>query len=396
MIGLRNREASMSETATASPWGAKFRLQAMIGTGMVMFVFITMHLANLSLGLISVQAMEDWRPVLSGVWSDYAVMKYLLQGSLILHFLLALYSLFWRNTLKVPPYDMAQMIAGILIIPLLGMHVFGVMAIKNLGLEPTYMIVLGQFWIVSPIDGLQQIIMLVVAWVHGAIGVYTWLQSRDGSARLMKFFYPFVVALPILAMLGYVEAGRQIISVEEGGMGMVLENDPNEMGPTVAPEQIPGIIEQAKQRPKLATQISLGLVVLILIARWLRLYLRDRGKVRVTYSGRRPASFVSDTGLTLLEMVNENNLPHANVCRGRGRCGTCRVRILSGGADLSPPSELESKVLDRWNAEPNERLACQIKPNEGDLEVERVIEADYSNLDYGNTKKGGTTPVSAT
>ncbi len=385
----------MSETATASPWGAKLRLQAMIGTGMVMFVFITMHLANLTLGLVSLQTMEDWRPTLSGVWSNFAVLKYLLQGSLVVHFLLALYSLYHRNTLKVPPYDMAQMVAGVLIIPLLGMHVFGVMAIRGLGLEPTYMVVLGQFWIVSPLNGLQQIVMLVVAWIHGAIGVYTWLQSRDGSARLMKFFYPFVVALPILAMLGYVEAGRQIIPIDEGGMGMVLENDPNELGPTVDPEMIPVIIEQAKQRPILATQISLGLVALVLAARWLRLYMRDRGRVRVTYAGRRPASFVSDTGLTLLEMVHANNLPHANVCRGRGRCGTCRVRVLRGGENLSPPDDIEAKVLARWNAEPNERLACQIKPHEGDLEVERVIQADYSDLDYSKTQKA-TSPVKAT
>ena len=117
----------------------------MIGTGMVMSVFITMQLLNLSLGLHSVQMMEDWRPVLSGVWSYFFPLKVLLQGSLILHFLIALYSLYHRNTLKVPAYDMVQMVAGVMIIPLLGMHVFGLMAVKNLGLEPTYMVVLGQF-----------------------------------------------------------------------------------------------------------------------------------------------------------------------------------------------------------------------------------------------------------
>jgi adenylate cyclase len=367
----------------------------MIGTGMVMFVFITMHLLNLSLGLFSVQVMEDWRPVLSGVWSSFLPLKILLQGSLLVHFLLALYSLFWRNTLKVPPYDMAQLAAGVLIIPLLGLHVFGVMAVKELGLEPTYMLVLGQFWIVSPLYGLQQIVMLVVAWIHGAIGVYTWLQARDGSARMMKFFYPFVVALPIVAMLGYVEAGRQIIPIEEGGMGFVLENDPNELGPTVDPEMIPVILAEARQRPRQATWISLGLIGLVLLARSARLRLRRRGKVEVTYAGRRPATMVAETGLTLLEMVHENNLPHASVCRGRGRCGTCRVRVLKGAALLAEPSELEAKVLARWNAEPNERLACQLKPEEGVLEVERVIKADYSNLDYGKTKKDGSTPAEA-
>lgn len=382
-------ELAMAITATASPWGASFRLRAMIGTGLVMFVFVTMHLANLALGLFSVQLMDDWRGVLSGVWSSFLPLKALLQVSLVLHFALALLSLYWRNTLRVPAYDMAQMVAGVLIIPLLAGHVFGVMAAKELGLEPTYAMLLGQFWVVSPFDGLLQVMMLVVAWIHGAIGVYTWLQSRDGSARIMRFFYPFVVALPILAMLGYVEAGRQIIPLDEGGMGFVLDPDPNVNGPTVAPEQIPVIIEQAKDFREITIWGSLGLVALAFFARWLRLRGLQRGGVHVSYLGRRPQSFDAETGLTLLELARANNLPHASVCRGRGRCGTCRVKVISGGETLPPPSDTEAKVLARWNAGPDERLACQVKPADGSLAVERVIEPDYSNLDYEETRKPG-------
>lgn len=378
----------MVSAATDEAWGMKLRLRMMIGTGLVMFVFITMHLANLSIGLISIQAMEDWRWTLSGVWSTFEPLEILLKISLIVHFLTALVSLYMRNTLKIPAYDMAQLIAGILIIPLLGTHVFGVMAIRDLGLVPTYTLLLNNFWVVSPVNGLQQVVLLVVAWIHGAIGVYTWLRSRDGSHRVMRVFYPFVVALPIFAMLGYVEAGRQIIPVDEGGHGFVLQNDPNAAGPQVEPEMIPVILEQAQERPKMVTRISLGLVALVLAARWIRLQSRRRNKVQISYTGQRPASFEAETGLTLLEMVRENNVPHANICRGRGRCGTCRVRVHSGLAALAPAGEMEAKVLKRWNADPNERLACQLKPQEGQLVVERVIEADYSNLDYSETKTG--------
>lgn len=385
----------MASTAVTRPWVASFRLRAMIGTGLVMFIFVTMHLANLALGLISVQVMEDWRWALSGVWSSFLPLKILLQVSLILHFLLALLSLYWRNTLRIPAYDMAQMVAGILIIPLLARHVFGVMAAKELGLEPTYALVLGQFWVVSPFDGLQQIVMLVVAWIHGGIGVYTWLQSRDGSARTMRFFYPFVVALPILAMLGYVEAGRQIIPVDEGGMGFVLDPDPNAGGPTIAPEDIPGIIARAKDRQEVTIRLSLALVALAFLARWLRLRRMQQGMVRVTYAGKRPATFDAEAGLTLLEMARDNNLPHASVCRGRGRCGTCRVKVLSGAHGLAPPTDIEGKVLARWNAGSNERLACQLKPETGALEVERIIEPDYSNLDYAEARATSDRPAGA-
>jgi adenylate cyclase len=386
----------MAQTTKAASLGAKIRLRVMIVTGMVMFVFISMHLANLALGLISLQTMEDWRGALSGVWSDYAVLKFLLQVSLILHFIVALISLYLRNTLKVPAYDMLQMIAGVFIIPLLGLHVFGVMAVKELGLEPTYALVLGQFWIVSPLDGLQQVVMLVVAWVHGAIGVYTWLRARDSSARVMNLFYPFIVALPILAMLGYVEAGRQMLPVSEGGGGVVLVDDPNRNGPTVEPAEIPQIIAKAKQAETIATRVSLGLVVLALLARWLRVSLSGRRTVHITYEGRRAVSFEAQTGLTLLEMARERNLPHVNVCRGRGRCGTCRVRVLSKLDALPPPDEVEASVLARWNAGPDERLACQLKPETGPVIVERVVAPDYSNLDDMRAKRDQTQVEAAT
>lgn len=377
----------MAGLFTNTAWISAFRRRAMIATGLVMFVFVTMHLTNLALGLISIQVMEDWRWLLSGVWSSVLPLKILLQVSLVLHFLLALVSLYWRNTLRIPAYDMAQMLAGILIIPLLAAHVFGVMAAKQLGLEPTYALVLSQFWVVSPFAGLQQIVMLVVAWIHGGIGVYTWLQSRDGSARTMRFFYPFVVALPILAMLGYVEAGRQIIPVDEGGLGFVLDPDPNATGPTIAPEMIPAILTQAQNRQEITIFVSLGLVILAFLARWLRLRRVAAGTVRITYLGKRPATFDAKAGLTLLELAQDNNLPHASVCRGRGRCGTCRVKVVSGGETLEAPTETEAKVLARWKAGPDERLACQVKPQNGALEVERVIEPDYSNLDYAQTKR---------
>lgn len=377
----------MAGNKSFGAWVVSIRLQAMIATGLVMFTFVTMHLANLGLGLISVQLMEDWRWLLSGVWSSVLPLKILLQLSLIVHFLLALLSLYLRNTLRVPAYDMVQMIAGIMIIPLLAPHVFGIMAVNELGLEPTYTLVLRQFWVVSPVEGLQQIIMLVIAWIHGAIGVYTWLQSRDGSVRTMRFFYPFVVILPIIAMLGYVEAGRQIIPVEEGGAGFVLDPDPNANGPTVAPDQIPAIIERAYDRQETVSRVSLALIALAFLARWIRVSRRASTGLHVTYLGRRTQTFDAQTGLTLLEHARNNNVPHASVCRGRGRCGTCRVRVVSGGENLPPPSDAEAKVLARWHASPDERLACQLTPVSGALKVERVIDPDYSNLDYNETKQ---------
>ncbi|WP_069300750.1 2Fe-2S iron-sulfur cluster-binding protein [Neptunicoccus sediminis] len=370
---------------------AGLRRGLMIGSGLVMFAFLTCHLTNLALGLHSVALMDSWRWALSGLWTG-PVMRVVLGTALVLHFSMALVTIYCRNTLRLPSYDMAQLVAGVLIVPLLAPHVFGIMAYHPLGLVPTYDLVLRYFWTLSPFDGLRQVVMLVVAWLHGTIGVYTWLRSRDGSARSLRVFYPFVVIVPVLALLGYVEAGRQIIPVAEGGGGYVMAQDPNAAGIQVAPQEAAQIVAQAKRNGILTGEVALVLVALAFAARALRIAAQKQGQVQVTYLGRRKASFAAQSGLTLLEMARLNDVPHANVCRGRGRCGTCRVRVLQGAQQLPPPDAREQKVLDHWNAAPNERLACQLLPDHGFLEVERVVQPDYSDLDYSAARTKSTLP----
>jgi adenylate cyclase len=365
---------------------AVYRRTTMIVTGLILFAFITSHLVNLTLGLISVDVMDNWRWLLSGLWTG-PVFSQVLTLALALHFVGALISLYYRNTLRIPTYDMAQMVAGLAIVPLLAPHVFGVMAYQEMGLVPTYNLLLGFYWNTSPYEGLRQVVLLVVAWLHGGIGIYTWLRARDTSARVLQFFYPLVVLIPILAMLGYVEAGRQVIPVSEGGTGWVAAYNPNVNGPTVDPAEIPAIIEAVKWNSKLATEIALGLAALAFAARWVRIRAAERGRVRVLYTGKRPVRFVENTGLTLLEMAHVHDVPHASICRGRGRCGTCRVRVLKSENLLPPPDASEAKVLAHWNAGPTERLACQVFPKAGVVEVERVVAPDYSDLDYSQTGK---------
>ncbi|MBR9863380.1 MAG: 2Fe-2S iron-sulfur cluster binding domain-containing protein [Rhodobacteraceae bacterium] len=360
----------------------------MIGSGLVLFAFITCHLVNLALGLHSVALMDQWRWVLSGLWTG-PVMRIVLAVALLVHFISALVSIYLRNTLRIPAYDMAQLVAGILIVPLLAPHVFGIMAYPALGLVATYDLVLRFFWTLSPVDGLRQVVLLVVVWLHGTIGVYTWLRSRDGSARTLRVFYPVVVIVPVIALLGYVEAGRQVIPLAEGGTGYVMADDPNGAGPKVSPETARQIVTAAKRNGRVAGQVSLVLVVLAFAARAVRIAVQDKGRVQVNYLGRRKAAFAGQSGQTLLEMARLNDIPHANVCRGRGRCGTCRVRVLKGEDHLPPPDARERKVLDHWNAGPRERLACQLHPQDGFLEVERVVQPDYSDLDYAQTRARG-------
>jgi len=60
-------------------------------------------------------------------------------------------------------------------------------------------------------------------------------------------------------------------------------------------------------------------------------------------------------GGTILAAARRAGLPLASSCRGVGVCDACRVRVLSGGGHLSPPTEAERGVA----LAQDERLACQ-------------------------------------
>lgn len=57
-------------------------------------------------------------------------------------------------------------------------------------------------------------------------------------------------------------------------------------------------------------------------------------------------------------------------CRG-GRCGVCRVRVLSGAAAFEPASAREQESLRFAWALPDERHGCQlvVKEDEGEAEL---------------------------
>ena len=67
-------------------------------------------------------------------------------------------------------------------------------------------------------------------------------------------------------------------------------------------------------------------------------------------------------GTSVLEASRSAQLPHKSVCGGRGRCTTCRVKIVSNDGSLPAPSIHEQRALERAGLDQSMRLACQLKP----------------------------------
>jgi len=104
------------------------------------------------------------------------------------------------------------------------------------------------------------------------------------------------------------------------------------------------------------TVIVLCLTVLVLAA---RRRLEPSGVVSVVLNGGQ--SLEISAGGRLLRSLAENDIYLPAACGGRGTCGQCRVRVVSGGGYITPPEELH---ISRNDITAGFRLACMLKVRE--------------------------------
>ncbi|EIM29230.1 adenylate/guanylate cyclase domain-containing protein [Microvirga lotononidis] len=313
-------------------------------TGLVLGAFLLTHFSNHALGLVSVEAMEAGRVWFNGLWRN-PVGTLLLYGSVLTHFLLALLALYRRRTLRMPVREAAQLTLGLSLPFLLIAHVVGTRVEWALtGHNSGYPEVVRNLWIHNPEIGARQALALVIAWLHGCLGIYFWLRPKTWFPRSALFLYTGALLIPVLALLGFAEAGREIADA------------PERFGPIPTP---PASAILPMAGPVLYAFFG-GAIVATVAARFIRSGLLWSRRVRVFYPNDRVATVPQ--GFSVLEASRIAGIPHVAVCGGRGRCSTCRVRVLEGLQRQPPPSAQERGTLARIKAGPNVRLACQFRP----------------------------------
>ena len=338
-----------------------------LGTGLFLAVYVFQHLLNHSLGLISYDLMEGVRDLLAVVWRN-PIVNATLYFCLVTHFLLALWSVFRRTTLKMPRWEFAQVVLGLLTIPLLSAHATGNWGSRVLmDVEVTY-----YFTIVSIFDNwwyvTRQFLLVVVAWLHVCIGLHFWLRMKRWYKRYLPVIYVIAELVPILSVLATARISLDLsedIRLYSSEIDAGYEDVEEEEGDTEAltPQKLNNIV----------LILFYVLLTLSLCARWGWFWVRKRKGVFNVYhpSGKK---IVGLRGQTLLETIRHHDLPHASVCGGRARCTTCRVRV-GRGLDACPaPNTLEQQALSRIKAEPNVRLACQTRPT-GDVHITPLVSA---------------------
>jgi adenylate cyclase len=324
-------------------------------TGLVMATFVIFHLINASLGIASISVMEAMGGVLITIWGSIPGMTLLL-GSITIHVTLALMSLYHRSHLRLPAWEWIRILLGFSIPALAAGHIVGTrIAMNVLDIEISYpgviAVLYGKGWEFV----LRQSTLVFVAWGHMAIGLHFWLRIRPWYPKAVIVLYPLALFVPFLAVAGYLRGTAD--------MAARLAADPDLpsvvfAGYRAAPAELKMLLSGLDS---MLMGLVFGLLALVLLARKVRQFYRSRrGVFSVTYPSGQVV--VVPLGSSILDVSRIKGIPHASVCGGRGRCSTCRVRVMEGLDHLPPAKSNELTVLDHIGAAPDTRLACQTKP----------------------------------
>ena len=322
---------------------------ARLASGLVMMLFVTMHLGNLSLSLISLEAAEAGRLWFIAIWRN-PVGTTVLYAALLTHVALVLRSLYRRRSFVMPLREAVQVVAGLAIPLLVALHVAGTRIFHELtGVPDTYEFVVRTLWITSPGVGLIQAIALVVVWAHGCLGLHFWLRYRSWYPAAAPWFLITAVLVPVVSLLAFAHAGQ-----------LVALMDRQPLPESVDQSLIPGAIDTVYALTDAIYVFFAALVAGLFALRTLRRRRERKNLVEIRYESGQTVRV--PRGHSVLEASRIGGVPHYSVCGGKGRCSTCRVRVTEGLADQPPAGQVEEMTLARIHAGPDIRLACQFRP----------------------------------
>jgi adenylate cyclase len=160
--------------------------RARLISGLVLLTYLATHFMNHALGLISLDAMEAGRLWFLALWRS-PLATAVLYSALVIHIALAFYSLYRRRHLRMPLWEALQLVLGLTIPLFLAAHIAGTrVAHEFFNVDDTYALSVLSLWNVTPLKGVRQAILVVVAWVHGCIGFHFFISSD-------KELYPAVL-----------------------------------------------------------------------------------------------------------------------------------------------------------------------------------------------------------
>jgi adenylate cyclase len=352
------------------PWNLPIsRRDLRLISGIVMLLYLASHLANHALGLISLDTAEVVLGSVVRFWRNPLV-TVVLYGAAGVHVALAIVSVYERRTFRLPATELLRIALGLwLPVMLIGHAITTRLEYELVGAPTTYARVVSDLW---ARDGeWQHMGLLAPGWLHGCLGLNFAFGRRPLWRRYRFVLFAVALLLPVLSALGFVEIGRELARQRhldnEGAAVSTLEasdgtNISREAGAIVAPWRA-GLVWG-----------YFWVIGLAITARGVRdLLERRQGKiVAITYPDR---IVRVPRGWSVLEASRAFHIAHASSCGGQARCSTCRVRVAAGVDSCPSPEADERATLERIRADPDVRLACQLRPRD-DISVIPLMRPD--------------------
>jgi adenylate cyclase len=353
-------------------WDARtWRNNLRLTSGLVLLSFVICHLTAHCFLLVSFNVADVAFDITMTAWRTAAGTTLLLAAFLV-HYANALWSIYVRQSLRLPPWQWVQIALGLTIPLLLMLHVIGTRIAESLlDANPIYQSVLLSHWLVSPGLAVVQTLAVLTVWIHACVGIHFWLRTKRWYPDWRPYLFGLALLLPTLALAGYVAAGNEILR--------------DSRNPDFVPQVLRDSRMTAAKRDEIyraagaGIAVHLGLVALAFGGRSLRSWRNRRRQLPLLAlaSGRVVPITV---GASVLETLRDHGIPHAALCGGRARCTTCRVLVTKGLDQLPAPSGLEATALARIGASPGTRLACQIRPS-ADIAVMPLLAAEAGAAD---------------
>jgi len=340
--------------------------QIRLSCGLVLFSYLISHFLNHALGNISLDALAIGVNFHTALW-QFPPVAFAFYAAVAVHAGLGIWALYERRQFRWKAIEPLQLVLGLSIPALIVAHIVGVRLGQTLfGHEKLYPQVFYAYWVAWPSRLALMYLVLLIAWIHGCIGLYFWLRMKPFFKRAAPFLLAAAVLVPTLAMLGLYQGGRTVVeqSTEQDWRAENLSQ--KQVGTSAQQEMLDDITDYFLIG-------YAGLLALVLAARVVRgLIERRAGMINLSYGNGRTVRVPK--GLSVLEASLRYNVPHASVCGGRARCSTCRIRVIGDYRALPEPSGREAFVLNRVGAgaDPSIRLACQLRP-ETDLSFFQIF-----------------------
>lgn len=179
-----------------------------LGSGVVLMSYISLHLFNHMLGIVSLALAEAGLRLSIRLWQS-APGTAALYGAFALHFALALRTIYQRREWHLPATEWLRLWSGFsLPLLLIGHAVNTRLATSFYAFEPSYEKIIAG--LISGGTQGWQIALLAPGWVHGCLGLWITARHRVPLRRARLVLAAILVVVPLLSAAGFIRMSRSI------------------------------------------------------------------------------------------------------------------------------------------------------------------------------------------